>query len=46
MNEILTKSELEYARTCFDQLYYQAYKSFEDYLKVVKDNKKIRGTIY
>lgn len=46
MNEILTKSELEFAKTCYDQIYFNAYLTFEDYLKIVIDDKKIKGTIY
>ncbi len=46
-NEVtLTKSELEYVETCYNQFYKDAYKTFEDYLKVAIDGKRICGTIY
>jgi len=45
-NVELTASELDYLKVCYKQYYHQAYKNFEDYLKIALEGKKRTGTVY
>ena len=42
----LTPSELDFLQTSFDQIYCNAYYTFDDYVKIALSGKNVNDSIY